>query len=179
MRYVALLRGVNLGPNKRVAMSDLRDLLSSLGHTDVRTYLQSGNAVFTSDRDDPEELAREIERGLAREVGHEVAVLIRTGKQLAKVVDGNPFSDVATDPSRLHVSFLLGEPDLKLLRAVDPSEYEPDRFAVGDGVIYLWYPNGMQGTTMNDRFWRGLKLGVQTTTRNWNTVTKLRSMASG
>jgi len=180
MRYVALLRGVNLGPrspHRRVAMADLRELLATLGHADVATYLQSGNAVFTSPRKDPDELGREVERGIARDLGVDVRVVIRTADELAKVVDGNPFPEATKDPARLHVGFLTGKPDLTKLERVDASAYEPDRFAVGDGVMYLWYPNGTQKTKLNDAFWRQVDLGVQTTLRNWNTVTKLLALA--
>lgn len=103
MRYVALLRGINVGRNKRVAMSALRELLGALGHTDVTTYLQSGNALFTSPRDDPAGLAREIERRVARDLGLEVAVMVRTGEELARVVAGNPFPSATVDPARLQL----------------------------------------------------------------------------
>ena len=178
-RYVVLLRGINVGGRKRVAMSDLRELLGSLGYSDVATYLQSGNAVFTSPRDDPAGLAREIERRLARDLGMEVPVVIRTREELAKVVEGNPFPEAASDPIRLHVSFLSGEPDRKRLAGVDPRTYEPERFELGDRVIYLWYPNGLGKAKLNDAFWRRLDLGVHATDRNWNTVTKLLSLAGG
>ncbi len=178
MRYLALLRGINVGRHKRVAMPALRELLGSLGHTDVATYLQSGNALFTSPRDDPAGLAREIERRIARDLGLEVAVMLRTGEELARVVAGNPFPSATLDPARLHVSFLSGTPELERLAAIDRRQYEPDRFEVGDRVIYLWYPNGLQETKLTDGFWRSLDLGVQATARNWNTVTKLLSLAN-
>jgi uncharacterized protein (DUF1697 family) len=174
-RYVALLRGVNVGGSNKVAMSDLRQVLGSLGHTDVTTYLQSGNAVFTSPRDDPAALAGEIERQIANDLGVRATVLIRSRDELAAVVDGNPFA--TTDPRRLHVAFLAAAPDDGWLSAIDPSQYEPDEFRLGDRVLYLWYPNGLSGSRLTDRFWRSLK--VPATDRNWRTVTKLLSLAEG
>jgi uncharacterized protein (DUF1697 family) len=174
-RYVALLRGVNVGGHNRVAMSDLRELLGSLGHSDITTYLQSGNAVFTSPRDDPAGLASEMERQIARDLGLRATVLVWSRDELAAVVDGNPFA--TTDPKRLHVAFLAAAPDDGWLSAIDPRQYEPDEFKLGDRVLYLWYPNGLSGSRLTDQFWRGLK--VPATDRNWRTVTKLFSLADG
>jgi uncharacterized protein (DUF1697 family) len=176
-RYVALLRGINIGSRKRVAMADLRALLGDLGHTDVATYVQSGNAVFTGKQGDPAKLARQIERRIVRDLGVEAPVVVRTRDELAAVVDANPFPERTAEPKKLNVSFLSGEPDLKRLDEVGPEEYEPDEFALGDRVIYLWLPNGFQGAKLHDAFWQRAKLGVHATARNWNTVTKLLDLA--
>jgi uncharacterized protein (DUF1697 family) len=178
-RYVALLRGINLGARNRIAMSDLRELLGALGFGDVATYVQSGNALFSAERGDPAKLARTIERRIARDLGLEVPVVIRTRDELAAVVDANPFPDATKHPKKLNVSFLSGKPDLGWLSAIDPRQYAPEKFHVGDRVIYLWYPNGFQGAKLGDAFWRRAALGVDATIRNWNTVTKLLALADG
>jgi uncharacterized protein (DUF1697 family) len=178
MRYVALLRGVNVGGSSKLSMTDLRELLASLGHADVKTHLQSGNALFTSERNEPSELAQEMEDRLTRDLGLETKVLIRTPEELAAVVEGNPFPGAVATPTRLHVSFLSAQPDGKQVAAIDPRQFEPDQFRVGDRAVYLWLPDGAYATKLSNAFWER-RLGVIATTRNWNTVTKLWSLANG
>ena len=114
-RQIALLRGINLGARKRVAMGELRDLLESLGYEDVQTYLQSGNVVLTSEQ--PEErLAREVGRQVAAKLGVESKIVVRSRDELAEVVARNPLDDVANDPKRYQVSFLSAEPDPERVR---------------------------------------------------------------
>ncbi len=178
MRYIALLRGVNLGRHMKLSMPDLRELLRALGYIDVSTYVQSGNALFTSPRDDPAELAREIEHRLARDLGLDVKVLIRTRDELVSVVDGNQFENATESPTLHHVCFLSGPPDRERLSEIDPRQFEPDEFQVGDRVIYLRYPNGFHRTKLTNDFWER-RLGLISTMRNWNTVTKLLNLANG
>jgi uncharacterized protein (DUF1697 family) len=174
-RQVALLRGVNLASRNRIAMADLRDLLAELGYEDVGTLLQSGNAMFATARR-PERVATEIERAIADRFGLEIAVLVRTASELAGVVERNPFGTLASDPSRFLVTFLAGRPDPERLAGVDPAEYEPERFAVGEREIYVWHPNGLRDAKLGHAFWER-RLGLTATGRNWNTVTKLLALA--
>lgn len=170
--YAALLRGINVGGRQKIAMADLRELLGSLGYSDVTTYLQSGNAVFTSPRDDLPELAGEIEGRIERDLGLRVTVLLRTGPQLAAVVDANPYPAAAINPKTLHVGFLSAPVDPERLAGIDRSVFSPDEFVPGDRVLYLHYPHGagrtkLAGTVLERR------LGVRITARNWNTVITL------
>jgi len=176
VRYVALLRGVNVGGSNKISMADLRALLSSLGHEDVITYLQSGNAIFTSARQDPEALAAEIEDGIARELGLRITVLVRTPEELAAVIAGNPFPGVEANPTQLHVAFLTGPVEAERLAEIDARRFEPDELRPGDRALYLHYPNGAGRTKLTlDVCER--RLGVSGTARNWNTVTKLFELA--
>jgi len=177
MRYVALLRGINVGGHAKVSMVELRELLSSLGHGDVATYIQSGNVLFTSPRDDPATLAQEIEERIAGDMGLGVKVLIRTPDELAAVVEGNPFLREMKSPTGLYASFLSGSLDEARLSEIDARRFEPDEFRLGDRVIYLWYPNGAGRTKLTIDVWER-RFGLSATTRNWNTVTKLLSLAS-
>ncbi|MBV9839693.1 MAG: DUF1697 domain-containing protein, partial [Solirubrobacterales bacterium] len=110
MRQVLLLRGINLGSTRRVAMPALRELLSDAGFDDVRTYVQSGNVVLSSDAS-PAQLARESERLIGERFGFEVDVVVRTRDELAEVVRLNPLGEVAVNPKRYQVSFLSAELD--------------------------------------------------------------------
>src|SRR5205814_433255 len=169
------LRGINIGRSKRIAMADLRALVEGLGYEDVRTHLQSGNVVFSTSVSQAQ-AARAIEGALDAEFGMDVRVLVRTDGELASVVDRNPLGDVATDPSRLLVTFLSARPDQKRLRDLDPADFEPDVFRAGDREIYVWCPNGYAGTRLNHAFWEK-QLVLTGTARNWRTVTKLLELA--
>jgi uncharacterized protein (DUF1697 family) len=171
-RFAVLLRGINVGANRRVAMADLRQLLSGLGFTDVRTLLQSGNAVFDAGRTQPPRLARRIEGAIRDEFGLDVACLIRTREEMRAVVDANPLGEVATDGSKLLVVFLSESPDPGRLAEHDPVGLAPDRIRLGDRVIFQWCPDGILGAPAVGGFAEKY-LSVTTTGRNWNTVTKL------
>lgn len=174
-RHVALLRAVNVGGRNRIAMADLRELLEGRGYGDVRTHLQSGNAVFTAAGIIPggtEGVAGEIERALAEELGLTAKVLVRTRAELERAVAANPLLDVAGDHSRLLVTFLSGAPDREVAAELAPAEFEPDVFAIGEREIYAWYPDGVRATRLSNAFWER-RLGLVATGRNWRTVTRL------
>jgi uncharacterized protein (DUF1697 family) len=173
--WVALLRGINLGPHKKVAMSDLRALLESLGYDDVRTHLQSGNALFTTAKGTARELERNIASRLAADCGFDVKVLVRSAAELSTVVSKNPFVKRKVDPKQLHAVFLSSTVPAKKIRAVDPASYAPDEVEFANRVIYVRLPNGVQGAKMPN--WEKI-LGVGATMRTWRTVTRLSELAT-
>ncbi|MPZ64856.1 MAG: DUF1697 domain-containing protein [Pseudonocardiaceae bacterium] len=175
--YVALLRGVNVGGRQQVPMAELRAMLGSLGHTDVTTYLNSGNAVFSNARDDVDGLAREIEERIERDLGIGVTVILRTGSQLAAAIDANPYPAATADPKTLHVGFMSAAPDPERLSGIDQGGFGPDESTLGDGVVYLHYPNGAGRSKLTTDVLER-RLGVRITARNWNTVTKLLDLLS-
>ena len=174
--WVALLRGINVGSAKRVAMADLRALLSSLGYEDVRTHLQSGNAVFRARRATTLGLEKTVSDRIKADLGLDVRVLARSAEELDAVVGANPFAGGPGDPKELHVAFLSSWPQAAKVKAIDPDQLLPDELAFGDRVVYLRLPKGVMGSTVPD--W-GRALGVTVTQRNWNTVTRLHEMAAG
>jgi uncharacterized protein (DUF1697 family) len=175
-RHVALLRGINLGRNKRVRMARLRELVQSLGYEDVSTYLQSGNVVFTT-RDAPQEAAHRIEEQLAREEDLDVDVLVRTRAELAEVVRRNPIGDDAVDRKRYLVVFLSAPPDPALLRQIEAEQFAPERFVAHEREIYTWLPHGVQKARLSHAFWER-RLKVVATARNWDTVAGLLRLAN-
>jgi uncharacterized protein (DUF1697 family) len=175
--YVSLLRGINLASSRRVAMADLRTWLGELGYSDVRTHLQSGNAVFASP-DSAAEVGRQIEKRLAERLGFPVDCVVRTPTQLRQVIAANPFEGVATDGARFQVAFLAAPLDPARLADVDPATFAPELFHLGQHEIYLWYPNGIQKSKLNGLL-TNKRLGVSATARNWNTVTRLLELAGG
>lgn len=175
--YIALLRGINVGGHGRLAMADLRGLIEELGHEDVRTYVQSGNAVFTSGRTDPGAIGAELTRRLAADLDVAATVMVRTAEELATIVDGNPFAEQANqEPTTVHAGFLASPlPEASALD-VDAERYAPEQFAPGDRVVYLHLPNGMGRSRLALDLGRQLS-DVGITVRNWRTVTRLLEMA--
>jgi uncharacterized protein (DUF1697 family) len=168
-RYVALLRGINVGRNRQVDMPRLREVLTARGHGAVRTHLRSGNVLLDSPL--PEEaLAREVTTAIAAEFGLDVPVVVRTGAELAAVAAADPFGRIATDTSRYSVTFLPQAPEPDRVAALP--EAEGGEYRVLGRELYLWLPEGLMNSPMGTWKWDRL-LGVPGTNRNWNTVTKL------
>lgn len=176
--YALLLRGINVGGRNVVAMADLRALLSGLGLDDVRTHLNSGNAVFTSPSAEPAALARRIEAAMAAELGKAVPCLILTAAEIRTVVEQNPLTKVATNGSRMMAHLLFEPLDQALLAEHDPVALSPTEIAIGDRVIYQWCPDGLLNAPGVGAFAEKL-LKAKVTTRNWNTVTKLDTLLNG
>ena len=174
-RRIVLLRGINLGPNKRVPMAELRELFSGAGFEDVRTYVQSGNVVFKSPKS-AAQLVGAIERAISSAFGLDVTVLVRSKQELAKVVAGNPFAGRAAEVTHLHVTFLAAAPAAGRVRDLRAREFAPEELAVHGREVYLHCPNGYGRTKLNNAFLEK-QLGVAGTTRNWRTVTTLADLA--
>lgn len=174
-RQIALLRGINLGSHRRVSMGALRDLLTGLGYGDVRTLLQSGNVVLTSDAV-PECLQRDLESHIAGRFGVESKVLVRTRDEMADVVQRSPLREVATDPRRYQVSFLARELHPDSMRELTTVDGAPEQFVVSGREIYAWHPEGIGRSPLAKLLADG-HLGVTATARNWSTVTKLLALA--
>ena len=173
--YVALLRGINLGSKRRVAMADLRALLEGLGYDDVRTHLQSGNVVLRTSGS-AATVKRKVEAALATHCGFDVDVVVRTKAQLDKVIGANPFTGKATDNARYLVVFLEKAPPAAWRRSIDAGDYEPDELAMHGKEIYLWLPTGVHNSKLA-REATGKGVGAATA-RNWNVVTKLAELAA-
>ena len=174
-RYVALLRGINLGPRNRVAMPALREALEEAGFEDVKTYVQSGNVVLSS-RVKAETARRKIERVVADRFGLEIPVVVRTRAELAAVVRRNPLGTIATEPKRYQVSFLSGKLSAKVVRELEEVAAEDERVVVAGREVYAWHPR----TIARSKLWAklaGKTLGVTATSRNWTTVEALLALA--
>ncbi|HEY5483726.1 MAG TPA: DUF1697 domain-containing protein [Propionibacteriaceae bacterium] len=173
---VALLRGVNVGRANRVAMADLRALLTDLGCTDVRTLLNSGNAVFVAPAEMvPAYIADRIREALAARLSVRASVIVVGAVDLAVAIAQNPLLDLASDPARLLVAFLAEPHDRSRLTAMAEQDWAPESFAVGEHVAYLWCPGGIAGSRLSRAL--GQALGDSATARNWTTVIKLRALA--
>jgi uncharacterized protein (DUF1697 family) len=174
-RYIVLLRGINVGGHRRVAMADLRALLARLGYESPRTHLQSGNVVLSSTQS-AKQVQQAIERGLAVEFGDGIEVFVRTRKELADVIANDPLGAIADNPSRYHVTFLSGKPDATVVKAAKEADVGDEQFVVRGPVIYTWYPEGMRDSKLT-KLLSEKRLGVRATARNWSTVVKLLELA--
>lgn len=174
--WVALLRGINVGKAKRVAMADLRAVIESLGYTNARTLLNSGNAVFESARAIRKDAAEALQQALERKTGVSSRFTLRSADELCAVVDANPHRKVATDPSRHFVAFVTAPSDVKKLAPLARQSWTPESLVVGDGVAYVWCPNGLLESKASAAVTRALGDGV--TVRNWATVTRLHAMVT-
>jgi uncharacterized protein (DUF1697 family) len=174
-RYVALLRGINLGPRNRIAMPELREALEEAGFEDVRTHLQSGNVVLESTAK-PETVARKCEKVIKERLGLEIPVVVRTRAELAKVVKRNPLGKVATDPKRYQVSFLSTKLPAKVMRELEEVAAESEQVVAIGREVYAWHPK----TIARSKLWTklaGKGLGVTATARNWATVEAILALA--
>ncbi|MEU7797951.1 DUF1697 domain-containing protein [Micromonospora arborensis] len=176
-RYAALLRGVNVG-STRLAMADLRRIVTDLGHEDVKTYLQSGNVAFGSSVRDAEKLAAGIERALADELALTVPVLVRSGRELAAVAGGNPYADREDDPTRLLVAFLATPPKKAVVDALTVPGSENVSFTVTGREVFLHFVDGGYGRSKFTNAYLEKKLAVVATTRNWKSVRALAEMTA-
>ncbi|MGW0464630.1 DUF1697 domain-containing protein [Streptomyces sp. NPDC003027] len=177
--YAALLRGINVSGHRKVPMAQLRSLLEELGHRDVRTYLQSGNAVFTTDADDlsEEQLTEAVEDAIEKRFGFRVDCLVRGAEYLAAVADACPFPAAELEGRQLHVTYYSRPVGPERFAAIDQAAFLPEEFRLGDRVLYLYAPDGLGRSKLAEAVSRpSLLKGVVATTRNWNTVAKLVEM---
>jgi uncharacterized protein (DUF1697 family) len=171
-RYVALLRGVNVGGNAIFKMLELRELFESYGLQDVTSYIQSGNIVFTTPEGDPSGIARDLENKLNKSTGREIKVFVLDRGQLLDASEHNPFFPACRDEDlRCHLMFLSGEPDRAQAEALAAMQGEEYRFHVRGRVLYYAYPGRYAGHRRSIDFER--VLGVQGTSRTWKVVAKL------
>ncbi len=174
-RYAALLRGVNLG-KKRVPMAELKELLEELGCKEVRTLLNSGNAVFTSGKSAPA-LTSSLERGIVQRFGFTSRVSILSAGQVAEIISDNPIGKVADNPSKLLVSVYLDAGARKVLTPLTKEKWHPEVFGLGDLASYTWCASGIIESKVLKAVDKVIKNGV--TARNWGTMLKLHAMMGG
>ncbi|MFI9804424.1 DUF1697 domain-containing protein [Streptomyces sp. NPDC052301] len=172
--YAALLRGINVGGSRKLPMAELRTLLSGLGHTGVRTHLQSGQAVFATERGDEESLGAELSRAVEERFGFPVDVIVRDHTYLKAVADNCPFPAAGLEARQLHVTYFSAPVTEDRFAAIDQAAHLPEEFRLGDRCLYLYAPDGVGRSKLAEALSRPSSTrGVIATSRNWNTVVKL------
>jgi uncharacterized protein (DUF1697 family) len=176
---IALLRGINVGRAKRIAMADLRTLFEELGFTGVRTVLNSGNVVFGSPAQTPAAAAQAIEDALVERIGVVSRVTVLSAQELAAVIAGNPLVDLSTDHARLVAFIVGGEGQAELLARLAPlatQDWAPGALTIGERAAYVWCPTGVLDSAAAAAVSK--LLGDATTSRNWNTLSKLHALCT-
>lgn len=171
---IALLRGINVGGKNMLPMKELVDVLESLGLQNIKTYIQSGNAVFQTKAADTAKLANTISATIRKSHGFAPQVLLLDSAALEEAIKANPYPEVEAAPNTLHVAFLATVPPKPDLDALERIRAASERFQLAGNVLYLHAPDGVGRSKLAAGMER--LLGVAVTIRNWNTVRKLNGM---
>ena len=175
-RHVALLRGINVGKAKRVAMADLRKVAESLGFLDVATLLNSGNLVFTVPAKDRADPGPRLEAAIAKKLGVSSRVTMLKGDEVCAIVDDNPFAKIADNHSRFMVMVLTDPKDRARFAAIAKQDWGVERVALGPRAIYAWCPESVLESPLFKAL--GKAAGDGATTRNFATMTKLKALCA-
>jgi uncharacterized protein (DUF1697 family) len=179
MRYITILRGINVGGTRKILMKDLKSLFERLGFSKVETYIQSGNVIFESDQKlSDADLEKNIQQSISETFGFDVPVIVRTDEEITESIANNPFwkeKDLNID--RLHLTFLKDLPVPEKLEKISSLAFPPDKFEIIGKDVFVFCSAGYSDSKMTNQFFES-KLGVQATTRNWKTVMKLHEMGS-
>jgi uncharacterized protein (DUF1697 family) len=176
-KYVVLLRGINVGGKHSVPMKVLSRIVEDVGCRDVLTYIQSGNVLFSADPPLANRAPALIQAAIARQLGIEVPVVMRSAAELEQVLRNNPFLVRTRETHCLHVAFLTTKPTRTQIAALDTQLGAPDQFTVAGDTIFLSLQNGVAKTKLTNKYF-DIKLATTCTVRNWNTVQKLVALAT-
>jgi len=175
-RHIALLRGINVGKAKRVAMADLRKMMEGLGYENVQTLLNSGNVVFDAGAGAPAAHAKKLRAALREHCAVDAEVIVKTAADISAAIAEHPLKRHADNDSLLLVMFAQESSALAKLKALEKADWSPEAFAVGAHAAWLWCPTGTAKSALVAAV--GKALGPVGTGRNWATVLKLEAMAS-
>lgn len=173
--YIAFLRGINVGGRNSLPMKQLVSILENIGARNVKTYIQSGNAVFQSAEKDRAQLAKNLATEIKQLQGFEPYIHILTIEAVKSAIAQNPFPQAEADPSSLHLGFLATRPVSPSLERLASLKKESEQFHLGDGVFYLHAPEGIGRSKLAASSEK--LLGVPMTDHNWRTVCKVMEMA--
>jgi uncharacterized protein (DUF1697 family) len=175
--HIALLRGINIGPHKRMKMEKLRGSFEALGFKNVKTYIQSGNIVCQAGRLSSDAAAKRIEAQIEKDFGFSADVIARTAGEIKQIILGNPLlNEPGIDDAKLHVVFLSEVPPSESIKKLESIVTAPDKVRCKGKEIYFYFPNGVSGSSI----WKhnlDRVLGISGTMRNWRTVNTLHQMA--
>ena len=172
--YIALLRGINVGGNNSLPMKELVAILEGTGARKIKTYIQSGNAVFQSAAKKPSQFPQKLAAEIKKRHGFEPYIHILEVEAIKRAIAENPFPEAEADPSSLHLGFLASRPKSPNLEKLSSLKKESERFHLTDGVFYLHAPEGVGRSKLAASAEK--LLGVPMTDRNWRTVCKVMEM---
>lgn len=173
---IAILRGINVGGRRKILMADLKSLCEKLGWKDLKSYIQSGNLIFNSTKQNSE-LELELETAIGENYGFDVPVIVRDSEELQTSISNNPFYRDDADINQLYLTFLKHSPDAENVRNLAKMSYKPDKFEIMDKDVFVFCEGKYHQSKLSNAFFEK-KLGVGATTRNWKTVLKLVELAN-
>lgn len=176
-KFIALLRGINVSGQKQIKMADLQSLFESINFSEVKTYIQSGNVIFSAKEKDSTKLEKKISFAIKKRFGFEINVIIISSTELKNLINKNPFINKKIDIEKLYVVFLSNSPDKENIKNLNASDFSPEEYFLDDKSIYLFVPNGYGRAKLNNNYFES-KLKVPATTRNWRTVRTLFELVS-
>ena len=178
MKYISLLRGINISGQKKIKMLDLRLLYESLGFDNIITYIQSGNVIFDIPHKNISEIKTLIEQAIKQQYHFQVPTIIRTTKDLANIIQNNPFTPInlEKDGTKILVCFLSEKSTQDNISNLLSYVKAPEKLIIKKDIVYLYCPNGYGKSKLTNNFIEN-KLKVEATTRNWKTVLKLTELA--
>ncbi len=176
MNYIALLRGINVSGKNSIKMAELTTMLQALKFKNIKTYIQSGNVLFSDGSNDPIKLETKIKAAILKTFGHTVPVLVIEASVFIEIVTKNPYlKDKKSDSAFWHVTLLSEVPELEKIKGLQSDEYGTTTFQFVHKAIYLFVPDGYGITKLTNTFIEN-KLKVSATTRNWKTMLTLQTM---
>jgi uncharacterized protein (DUF1697 family) len=173
MKYIALLRGINVSGNNVIKMADLIKSFEKINFRNIKTYVQSGNVIFDYELIETAKLENKIEENISQTFGLSVKTIVRTSDELMEIINNNPFTkEQNVEFDKLHITLLSEEPEPTLVSALNINKEKNEIFKVISREVYLYCPNGYARTKLNNTMFEK-KLNTSATTRNWKTIIKL------
>ena len=174
-KKIAILRGINVGGKRKILMADLKALCQKLGWINVVTYIQSGNLIFDSEKQNSQ-LENTLEKAISSRYGFDVPVIIRNADELQTSIGNNSFAAGDTDITKLHLTFLKEKPSEENVEKIKTYNYEPDKFEIEEKHVFIYCAGKYHQTKLTNNFFEN-KLKVGATTRNWKTILKLQELS--
>lgn len=175
--YISILRGINVNGQKLIKMDALRKMYEHLGFQDVKSYVQSGNIIFSTQKASPEVLANTITEQIAKDFGFDFPIIVLTIDNLKQIIESNPLlKDNSIDTSFLHITFLAATPQFFDREQIEEKKNDGEQISFSDNAVYLYCPKGYGATKLSNSFLEK-KLKVNATTRNWKTSNELLKIA--
>ncbi len=175
--YISILRGINVSGHKLIKMDVLKKMYENMGLEKIKTYVQSGNVIFSGRKTDTKKLANQISQQILNDFGFEVPVIVLTTEQLQTIIEQNPFLlDKEKEVNHLHVTFLSEPPKNIDLQEIEAKRQEKESVHFSSNCVYLYCPNGYGNTKLSNSFLEN-KLKITATTRNWKTTNELLKLA--
>jgi uncharacterized protein (DUF1697 family) len=177
--YISLLRGINVTGHRKITMQELRKCYATMGFSNITSYIQSGNVLFTTNQTNRATLSKTIKEGIAQQFGYnDVSIFIIKPEELQTIITQNPFLKIKDVTLKaLYVTFLEKIPQTSYIEAIQAYQTLADRFQIIDNIVYLYCPEGYGKTKLSNNFFEN-KLKVRATSRNWNSVNKLLALAA-